>query len=502
MRWHPRLWGCVVACLLFLGAGATASAAPIRVLGPGGRVRVVNDPWVSGQALTSQPAGTAAAGRVLAAERARDRAGAPTVPGRLSELLDARLITEAQERYALSVWDAALATERTLSGVPRAELEAVTIDVHEMALAGTLTAARLPEIVLTLERNTQWWRSGTLLAPDARVEFSGSPLLWEYYPGQGIQLQVLGTFGEADAMYTAGRYALLRRVLAQMIPLAVAQDGGITWDYLFDFDGGGPPWTSAMADGTALEALTRAYEATHERSYLTVAHDVLPVLATPAPRGLSVAGRYGLRFLQYSFAPRTDIINAFLQTLIGLYDYARVSGDPLARLLFASGDREAQALLPSFNTGAWSLYQPGVEDDLSYHLLVTGFLRELCARTSAPVYCSTARQFEQDLHTPPRLIQMTTRADAGQPFLLRFQLSKISRVGVVLLRGSRTLFETSAPFAYGIDSFWMPSLPAGSYTIHLAATDLAGNFARIVGSLYLTGPRPQRGDRERGPFRP
>lgn len=105
--------------------------------------------------------------------------------------------------------------------------------------------------------------------------------------------------------------------------------------------------------------------------------------------------------MQYSFTPQTDIINAFLQSLIGLYDYAKVSGDPVARRLFAAGNAQAQAELARFDTGAWSLYQPGIEDDLSYHELVTGFLDQLCSRTAARVYCSTAQHFHLYLKVPP-----------------------------------------------------------------------------------------------------
>ena len=57
----------------------------------------------------------------------------------------------------------------------------------------------------TLSRNVQWWTHGPLLAADQRVEFPGSQLVWEYYPGQGIQLQVLGSFGKANGLYSRAR---------------------------------------------------------------------------------------------------------------------------------------------------------------------------------------------------------------------------------------------------------------------------------------------------------
>jgi hypothetical protein len=202
-----------------------------------------------------------------------------------------------------------------------------------------------------------------------------------------------------------------------------------------------------------------------------------------------VPERAGTRFLQYSFAPHLDIINAFLQTLIGLYDYATYSGDQTAWRLFAAGNAEARAEVPRFDTGAWSLYQPGLEDDLSYHELVTGFLAQLCSRTRATAYCRTAEHFRAYLHTPPAVKQVTGRGTAGRPLTLRFRLSKVSHVGIVILRGSRTVMSTSASFPHGLHGFSVPALRRGTYVVHLAATDLAGNFHRSVGSLVLAAQR-------------
>ncbi|HEY4824265.1 MAG TPA: D-glucuronyl C5-epimerase family protein, partial [Solirubrobacteraceae bacterium] len=194
----------------------------------------------------------------------------------------------------------------------------------------------------------------------------------------------------------------------------------------------------------------------------------------------------GIRFLQYTFAPGISIINAFLQTLIGLDDYALESNNPLAMRLFTAGNAEAMAEVPHFDTGAWSLYQPGVEDDLSYHELVTGFLQQLCTMTSAPIYCTTAGHFKAYEKTPPTLQQLTLRARVRKATTLRFRLSKISRVGIVVTQGATATFQTSATFPYGVDHFTIPALKrAGTYGVRLTATDLAGNFTRISGTLQV-----------------
>jgi hypothetical protein len=133
------------------------------------------------------------------------------------------------------------------------------------------------------------------------------------------------------------------------------------------------------------------------------------------------------------------------------------------------------------------LYQPGLEDSLAYHELVTGFLGQLCTRTQAPVYCTTAQHFVAYEKTPPTLALMTSSARVHRGLSISFRLSKESHVGIVLTRGSQTVFQTSATFPYGVHSFSIPPLgQTGQYGVRLAATDLAGNFGRITGVLTVT----------------
>jgi hypothetical protein len=445
---------------------------------------VRNDRFLTGPAVTPAPAIPARAA-AAPAHRGSER----TVRSVLKHLAATGQITGAAYRSYRSHFNGALRTERRLSGTRRTELAAITENMHAIAVAGQLTPSRLPALFETLARNRQWWTTGPLLSSGERVEFKGSELVWEYYPGQGIELQELGSFGKADGFYTGGPsyYPRLQKILAELIPLAARRAGSETWEYYFNFDGGRPPWTSAMSQGTALEALTRAYQAFHDPSYLQVAATALGIFQTPPTTGVRVPTAAGARYLQYSFAPGTSIINAFLQSLIGLYDYAQASGNPVAQQLFAAGNAEAQAEVPQFDTGAWSLYQAGLEDSLDYHELVTGFLEQLCSRTHAAVYCTTAQHFVAYEKTPPVLTLLTHRAPVRHAFPVVFRLSKISHVGIVVVDASgSTVFETSASFPYGVHSFSIPPLhPKGVYTVRLAGTDLAGNFARTVGTLLV-----------------
>jgi hypothetical protein len=489
---------CLVILLCVVAFPGTAAAAPVLVLGPHGRVHERDDRFLSAAATTPAPSAHARAPGTATVSARRGNKPPPkhkakpkpkpvTVKSVLSHLRGRGSITTAQYRQTLGAFNAAVKAGRRLHGTPRAELQAVTETVHNLAAGGKLTPPRLADVIATLNANRAWWTQGSVPAPDQRIEFAGSQLVWQYYPGQGLQLQVLGTFGKADGLYTAGpsQYPAMEQLLSEMIPLASRRGGGATWEYLFTFDGGKPPWTSAMSQATGLEALTRAYEATGDRDYLLTASRALAIFRKPPPIGVTVPTRLGARFLQYTFAPKLSIINAFLQTLIGLRDYAQVSGNTTAQTLFDEGNAEAMAEVPRFDTGAWSLYQPGVEDDLSYHELVTGFLQQLCTLTDAPVYCTTARAFVADETTPPTLADLTATATPRTSFGLRFRLSKISHVGIVVTRGTSTVFSTSASFGYGVRRFTVPALKAGTYGVRLAATDLAGNFARTTGTLTV-----------------
>lgn len=334
---------------------------------------------------------------------ARPRRPTPTVTSVLSKLRRSNAISGALYRNYSGVYANALATAARLRGTPARELGAVLANVKAMASTGTLASGRLPAVFDTLQRNIQWWKAGRIPSADQLIEFSGSQVVWEYYPGQGIELQVLATFGKADGLYTAGAssYGKMLSLLSEMIPLATRRGGGLTWEYYFRFEGGSPPWTSAMSQGTGIEALTRAYKATGQTYYLGLAHQALTIFTLAPPTGVAVGTPRGTRYVQYSFAPGEKILNAFLQALIGLYDYAQASNDPLAQRLFAAGNAEAMWETPQYDTGRWSLYQPGVLDSISYHELVTGFLQQLCARTNAQVYCVTAQHFTNYLNNPP-----------------------------------------------------------------------------------------------------
>jgi hypothetical protein len=329
---------------------------------------------------------------LLAATAAPAAAAArPSVSGALQSLQRSGAITPAQYSQYYKAYVAAKNSLRRLSGTRRSELGAVMANVQAMAAGGYFIASRLPVIFLTLENNRRWWTSEPLLSNGTRVSLPGSKIVWEYYAGQGIEIQWLGTFGEGNGYYLSGHEnANLRQLLSEILPLATKRAGGIAWEYMFQFDGGKPPWTSGLSQGTALQVLARSWSRFKEPALLAAAQQAVGVFQTPPSSGVQVKTPAGSLYAEYTYAPSDRILNGFIQAVVGLYDYTQITKDPLGLKLFEAGDAQARVETPRFDTGAWSMYDQYSESNLNYHELLTEFLAHLCERTRKGPPMSTA----------------------------------------------------------------------------------------------------------------
>jgi D-glucuronyl C5-epimerase C-terminus len=338
---------------------------------------------------TVLPAGAAGAAGA-AKPRARASRG-PTVTAALQGLQRSGQIAPALYTKYAGAYSAAKRSLGRLSGTRRAELGAVLANAEAMAAGGYFSPSRLPVIFLTLERNRQWWTTEPLVGSGVRVSFPGSKIVWEHYVGQGIEIQWLGTFGAANGYYLSGHEnSNLRQLVAEVLPLATKRAGGIAWEYMFPFDGGRPPWTSGLSQGTALQVLARSWQRFKEPALLTAAQQALGIFQTPPSSGVQVKTPAGAEYAEYTYAPSDRILNGFIQAVIGLYDYTQITKDPLGLKLFEAGDAEARVEVPHYDTGAWSLYDQFSESNLNYHELLAEFLQHLCERTRKGPPMSTA----------------------------------------------------------------------------------------------------------------
>lgn len=464
------------------------------VLGKGGHVTVHHDPLGPGTALR----GSTHAPRLTATAAARRK----TVIGELKRLLAAGAIDLPTYQARRASYEDAKRVVRKLSGRRRLELGAVVSTLEGIAARGGLTASRLGPLWMTLERNRQWWTTAPLPANGQRVGFEGSELIWQYYPGQGIQLQALANFGKLNGLWQGKIYDdRLSAMLDELLAISVERGGGRAWEYYFTFDGGRPPWVSSLSQGTALQALGRAAtRLQRQQEVWPVTAAALAIFQQAPPNGVRVPSPSGTgtHYLQYSFDRKLFILNGFIQSLNGLRDYAGLANDPAALALFQEGVAAARAEVPTFDTGAWSLYSRGDstrESDLSYHKLLRDFMKGLCDRTQDTVFCGAEANYDRYLVEKPRLAVVSTRIRGGQAGPLKFTLSKISRVGVRVTNtdGTPVLVRQVGVLGFGRRSIlWTPPRHSCACTVTLSAVDLAGNTGSAIGPIEVLRAKKKR----------
>src|SRR5262245_16206804 len=299
-----------IGLLAALAAAASAHAAPVLVLGHDGNVSVHHDRLGPGTSLpASRRAAAAPAPRALAAARRK------TVIGELKRMVRAGAMDVPTYQARRASYEDAKRTVRKLKGTRRAELGAVVRTLEDVAARGNLTVSRTGPLWLTLERNRQWWATAPLPAYGQRVGFEGSELVWQYYPGQGMQLQALANFGKLNGLWQGKIYDdRLAHMLDELLALGVDRAGGKAWEYYFTFDGGRPPWVSSLAQGTALQALARAATRLgRQADVFPIAKAGLGIFKTAPPAGVRVPSTTGSgdHYLQYSYDRHLYILNGF-----------------------------------------------------------------------------------------------------------------------------------------------------------------------------------------------
>jgi hypothetical protein len=430
-----------------------------------------------------------------------------TVAGALRRALLARHIGRAEHDRLRDLYERARADAGRLPGLRGSELRYVVGSVDALAASRRLTAGRFAPVFLTLRRNDQFWRAAPMPAPGHRETFGTDPAIFQYYPGRGMQLQQLASWGRVNGRLgvciqprkraqrdlvaalgggSKGRCARrsLRRALDRLVSLGARRDRFVAWEYYFSFGGGTPPWISGMTQGTAVQALARASRVfPRARRYRRTAVRALGAFRAPPPLGVRVAAPGGSHYLMYSFSPGLRILNGDLQAITGLRDLVALGGGRRAARLYRRGERSARVAVRRADTGAWSLYsERGREANLGYHRLVRFFLQRLCERTKRGTYCGAQRRFARYLREPPRVRIVPTGA-RRRP--LRFTLSKVSTV--TLRVSSRRGVAVRRTLRLGRGSYPLPWRPSrnGRYRVSVAATGLSGPSSAVARTIVV-----------------
>jgi hypothetical protein len=467
------------------------------------------------KAATWRSAAAAEAARLARLRAAIRRAHrSHTVAGALRyALLTERISLQTHARLT-DEYGAARKAAGRLTGGRAAELAAVLATVDSLADDRLLSPGRLRPVFLVLHRNTEFWTHAAFPAAAQRTTFGRDPAVFQYYPGRGMQLQPLASWGKANwlagqcmrARKNARRHAAcpvaqLRQTIDRLLGLAAPRGDFIAWEHYFSWGGGSPPWISGMTQATAISALARASRALDEPSWRRAAHRALGAFQVPPPLGVDG----GDHFVMYSFAPSLRIFNGELQAVSGIGELAGLyPRDRIAGRLFRRAERTARGLIPASDTGAWSLYSlAGREATLGYHQLIKEFFGDMCARTLRRIYCAARNRFARYEREPTRIaIAPLRKLRARHLTSVRFSISKISSVSVRVFGKRGLMMSQDLELAHGAHSvLWTPP-SRGRFRVRIAAQGPSGPVGVEVRRVNVVLPKPKPKKKPCKPGRP
>ena len=361
-----------------------------------------------------------------------------------------------------------------LPGARARELAGV---LHDVALQWRrYTRPRALALFSMLEANADFLAVNNV--PAARTDIvAGDGVVYRLFYGHGFQFHPLGNFAALNEHVARGRDEEAARLTSSLVARSVPKGRARVWEYYFPFGGGRPPWTSGMAQAVAGQALARAGSRLANAGLVAAASGAYRAV----PVGLLLSLATGPWIQHYSFS-RLVVLNAHLQAVLSIGDYAAIAADAGATALGARMEQSAKALFPRFDTGYWSRYSLGSYSSLHYHEYVVSLLRTLARRTGDTFWTDKAARFQLYLEQPP-LFRLARPVQALYPVPadgfrdaapIRVWVSKPSTV-TLTVGGDRL----SRSVGGGTHTFvWRPGRRApGSYPVRVSGVDVAGNRA-------------------------
>lgn len=248
-----------------------------------------------------------------------------------------------------------------------------------------------------------------------RLDDQGLPMIlvgseWYYSPG------TLGNFSlAAYGRLIAGRGGQDHFLAAvEKLMTMQAENGSLPTPFPFNHHVQRiePGWTSAMDQGLALSAWTRAYHLTKDARYLEAGNRALDYMLTPFPNGplgtledLDESLKDRTFLLEFMVSPHAVTLNGNMFALLGLYDWWQVTGSERAGKAFEDGADTLAKLLPYYDIGGFSSYDlshytagsAAPHIGIAYHGLHIAQLTALAHITERQVFADYANNFREDV---------------------------------------------------------------------------------------------------------
>ena len=297
-----------------------------------------------------------------------------------------------------------------------------------------------------------------------------SGVVYRRYGRRGYRFQPLASFGRVNALIDAGERRRAKSLAHALVARGKRVGTRLYWEYSFGMYGARPGWTSGLTQAVAAQALARV-------GLTTAAHQAFAAI-TPK---LLIALPEGPWVRLYSFS-NTVVLNAQLQTLLSLNQYAALTHDSSARKLTDELAQSSRLLLPRFDTGWWSRYElSGGNSPVDYHRYVTSLLWKLARTFGGRVWARQAQRFRIDLRTPPSISVVPPRRrvyllSSGRhaQVSVAFTVSKPAVLTVCVGGVSTTAWRPAGRHVL----LWRPGVNTSSMVkASISAVDFAGNRA-------------------------
>ena len=213
-------------------------------------------------------------------------------------------------------------------------------------------------------------------------------IVYRYFDEHGYQFHPLATFANLNNIARHGWREEARRLAATLRARGVKSGNTLLFQYRFPF-GGPAVWTSGFAQAAGAQALGRAGVLLDDPELVEAA--AASFRAIERDLTLPVAG--GKWIQEYSFSDMA-VLNAQLQSIISLSEYATLTGNEDAAAYVADLSETTKSVLGQLDTGCWSLYSlDGNPATASYHAYHVDLLQRLGRRTGDPVWRDFGRRW-------------------------------------------------------------------------------------------------------------
>ena len=367
-----------------------------------------------------------------------------------------------------------------ISRLPTLRGRVIAVQLQQVtALWDSYTKPRALALFSQLAENLDYLE--THIIPPGRIDVADDEgVVYRWFPGKGLEFHPLAAFGALNTAALAQDTERTAALSTALLDRAIPRGNRLIWEYSFNFGFGQPPWASGMAQAVAAQALARAAGLLGD-----------PTLAAAAARAYAAVPPLTLQlstgpWVQLYGFNREIVLNAQLQTVLSLLQYADETGDTAAGALAQRLDVAAQALLPRFDTGDWSLYElGGAYATKEYQLFVTQLLAKLAAKTQDPFWIDASQRFHGYYYDPPAVTPGPPPATIYPQPLDGFL--DVAQIPVTLSQNASVTLAvagqvTTFRLTRGAHTLtWTPpaDLAQGTYPAQISATNRAGRHTTV-----------------------